>query len=101
MYAAKNDCGHPRLGVSIGKDCGDAVVRNRLKRLLREAFRQNQNRIPADLDYVVMISPRWIKKQDKQAIKKAVKLLAFRRVERSLLTLAGNIAAKMNPDKSG
>lgn len=56
LYMAQNDCGYPRLGVSIGKSHGNAVERNRLKRLLREAFRQNQKEIPAGFDYVLMIS---------------------------------------------
>jgi ribonuclease P protein component len=56
VFAAPNDCEHARLGISVGKSCGNAVVRNRLKRLLREAFRQNQGRIPAGFDYVVMLS---------------------------------------------
>jgi len=57
LYMAKNDCGYLRLGVSVGKSCGNAVVRNRLKRLLREVFRQNQDRIPAGFDYLLMVSP--------------------------------------------
>ena len=58
LYMAENDCGYPRLGISIKKSCGNAVVRNRLKRLLREAFRQSQEQIPAGFDYVLMISPQ-------------------------------------------
>jgi ribonuclease P protein component len=57
LYMAENDCGYPRLGISVKKSCGNAVVRNRLKRILREAFRQNQDQIPAGFDYLLMISP--------------------------------------------
>jgi ribonuclease P protein component len=61
LFIAENDCGYPRLGVSVGKSCGNAVVRNRLKRLAREAFRQTQERIPPDFDYLLMISSQSLK----------------------------------------
>jgi len=96
LYMAKNDCGHSRLGVSVGKSCGGAVVRNRIKRLLREAFRQSQDRIPAGFDYLLMISRNYTK-SDKSGTKEAIRQLTFQQVRASLLSLisqAGRSDAK-------
>jgi ribonuclease P protein component len=42
-----------RLGLAIGRPVGNAVVRNRWKRLIREAFRQNRDQLPVGLQMVV------------------------------------------------
>jgi ribonuclease P protein component len=42
-----------RLGVSVGRRVGGAVVRNRVKRLLREAF-WSLSELPLDHDYVIV-----------------------------------------------
>jgi ribonuclease P protein component len=43
-----------RLGVSVSKDHGGAVRRNKLKRILREAFRLERHGLPPQLDLVVI-----------------------------------------------
>ncbi|RPG22504.1 MAG: ribonuclease P protein component [Phycisphaera sp. TMED9] len=57
VYALPNDVDHLRLGISIGKRCGNAVRRNRLKRLIREAFRLNRADWPGGYDLMVVIRP--------------------------------------------
>jgi ribonuclease P protein component len=59
MFVAGNDLCRPRLGISIGRACGCAVVRNRIKRLFRESFRLIQNDIEPGFDYLFIISPKW------------------------------------------
>ncbi len=46
--------GPPRLGLSVSRRVGGAVQRNQVKRLLREAFAQESERLPAGSDAVVI-----------------------------------------------
>jgi ribonuclease P protein component len=46
-----------RLGVSVGRRVGGAVERNRVKRLLREAFWALPERVSTSHDYVVVARP--------------------------------------------
>jgi ribonuclease P protein component len=47
----------PRLGLSVSRRVGGAVERTRVKRLLREAFWAEAERLPAGADYVVVARP--------------------------------------------
>ena len=46
-----NNLGRTRLGLTVGKDKGIAVQRNRIKRILREFFRRSKNRLPPSPGY--------------------------------------------------
>jgi ribonuclease P protein component len=57
LYSLPNDLGHPRLGISISRRVGNAVRRNRIKRLLRDAFRAHQHDLPRGYDLVFVVRP--------------------------------------------
>ena len=81
VFAAPNGLTHPRLGLSVSRKVGKAVVRNRWKRLLREAFRLTRQRLPGGIDLIVI--PR------AEAEPELTSLLE------SLPRLAGRLAAKL------
>ena len=95
VYAAKNDCGRARLGISIHRNIGKAVVRNRLKRMIREVFRLNQDQIAGNFDYLVMVTPDWASKLNEMAsYSEVVKAASFEVIKDSLLKLMRLVAEK-------
>ena len=54
VHARPNGLPFNRLGLGVGKRHGNAVARNRLKRLLREAYRTQKPRLPRGYDLVVV-----------------------------------------------
>lgn len=55
---APNTLGRTRLGITTTRRIGGAVVRNRSRRQVREAFRRGEIRLPAGLDLIVIAKQR-------------------------------------------
>lgn len=84
VHSRPNRLPHYRLGLSIGKPLGGATVRNRFKRLVREAFRLNHPALPrldsGGLDIIVSL-----RRHDE---------LSLDAYGQTLLSLAGELVAE-------
>ena len=85
IFGYENGLSHPRLGLSVSRKLGGAVVRNRWKRLIREAFRLSRRQLPAGIDLVVI--PR-------QGVEPELDQLT-----ESLPRLAARVASRLEQDR--
>ena len=60
LYARKNRLHQNRVGITVSKKLGGAVVRNRVRRRLREVYRLNESRFLPGYDIVVVARTRAI-----------------------------------------
>lgn len=54
VYIKPNSLDKTRLGLTVGKNRGGAVERNRIKRLLREFFRRSKDKLPSSRDFIIV-----------------------------------------------
>ena len=54
VYCMRQEQPAFRIGLSVGKKVGNAVVRNQVKRYIRQAFLELQDDVKQDMDYVII-----------------------------------------------
>jgi ribonuclease P protein component len=76
IFGCPNELPYPRLGLSVSRKYGNAVKRNRWKRLLREAYRFSRERLPSGIDLVVI--PRGSDDPNLELLLQSLPELAYR-----------------------
>ena len=84
IYCKKNGLGRTRLGLTVGTKLGHAVVRNRVRRRIKEAYRVNEGRFLPGYDLVVVARGRAVKAR-------------YREIERHLLQTADKLGLLTRP----
>lgn len=75
LYARKNRTAANRVGITVSKKLGKAVVRNRVRRRIREVYRLNEDRFAPGWDIVIVARSRAVD-------------VSFQKLTDSLLSLA-------------
>lgn len=87
LFATENGLDCNRLGISVSKKNGNSVVRSRLKRIIKEAYRLQQDQLRQGYDLV------WIARNPARDVKSTT-------LEASVIALAGKLKVLKNEQSS-
>ncbi|MCF7972786.1 MAG: ribonuclease P protein component [Phycisphaerae bacterium] len=95
VHMARNTVGYTRLGVSVGRSQGNAVIRNRIKRVIRETFRVHQQEMPCGFDVLVTMARPRRQGGRQAAVTRSISDLSWTAMNDSLAKLVGLCHKKM------
>lgn len=95
LYTFENaGTAQPRLGLSVSRKVGGAVERNRVKRVLREAFALSEGRLKPGMDVVVVARPSAAELVEREGLEGVEQALS------ELISKAGVEEAEESPVRS-
>ncbi len=74
IYYMKHDCNYPKFGMAVGKKIGNAVIRNKYKRITRNIVDKNKFLFKKDFDYIIILKRKCLE-------------MSFEELDNSLITL--------------
>jgi len=83
IYYVSNSYDCPRFGISVSKKRGNAVVRNRVRRQIREIIAHNLERIPPHFDYIIVVKDGYLENSFKE--NSELILQSFTKITRNIL----------------
>ncbi len=75
LYILENGLEINRIGIAVGKKVGISVVRNRIKRIIREGYRANKDLLKAGHDIILLWRNKDLKEANFQKVSKDMALL--------------------------
>lgn len=86
IYVRPNGLPCNRFGITAGKKVGNAVMRNRAKRIIRQAYRENELLFPLGID-IVFVARRYAAEVKEDYLSSFIKKHAVEQIESHLASL--------------
>lgn len=87
-YFIQNGLPYNRIGITAGKKLGNAVERNRIKRIIRAAYRLNEQKFPIGFD-IVFVGRNNIKDKKSKEIEGFIEKRLIKKMNRQLKKSGG------------